>query len=498
VSGGAALDDVGRHARTAPDRLAAHDLATDRRFTYGALDLLIGRFAAQLAAQEIGLGDRVALLARNRIEHVVLHLACARLGAIFVPLNWRLSPVEIAAILSDASPRLLLGDASLAAAGLRGTPIEVFAAGAESLAPGRRHSVNSHMCSLLLYTSGTTGRPKGVMLSEGNLDETAHNFSELGAVTPDSIFLCDAPMFHVIGIVTNIRPALLQGAAFLVSDGFDPPRTLARLGDPALGVTHYFCVPQMAAALRADPAFDAARLRGLTAIFTGGAPLSGAAIQAWLSQGIAIVNGYGMSEAGTVFGMPVDRAVIAAHPGAVGHATARLQFRILDETGQVVAPGTPGELQLRGANVMQGYWRNPEETRAAFTADGWFRTGDIVRADPEGFHAVVGRRKDMFISGGENVYPAEIEALLCERSDIAECAVVGVPDARWGEVGHLVLVPAPGCQPDSAAILGHLEARLARFKLPRHVTMAASLPRNGAGKVLKAELRARLLSEAWP
>jgi fatty-acyl-CoA synthase len=283
----------------------------------------------------------------------------------------------------------------------------------------------------------------------------------------------------------------MRGAAFLVSDGFVPARTLQRLGDPALGVSHYFCVPQMAAALRAEPGYDPRRLNRLKAIFTGGAPHPAAAIRAWLADGIPVADGFGMTETGTVFGMPLDPAIIDRKAGSAGIATPRVETRIVDEAGNDCAAGQPGELLIRGANVTAGYWRRPEETAAAFTAGGWFRTGDIARADEDGFHFLVDRRKDMFISGGENVYPAEIEAVAAEHPSVAECALVGVADMRWGEAGHLFVVAVPGATLDPATILAHLGARLARYKLPKHVTFLDSLPRNGAGKLMKAELRRR-------
>jgi fatty-acyl-CoA synthase len=491
-----AVDHVGMHARLQPDRLAAWDLAGDRRWNYRDLDRTIAQCAAVLTARGVGPGDRVATLAKNRVGLVALHLACARIGAVYVPLNWRLSAREIAEVIADAEPVITLGDASLEAGGVEGASLDAFFAEADVAEPFEPQVMAPDQASLILYTSGTSGRAKGAVLSERNLTETAINFSLLGEVDRDSVVLCDAPMFHVIGLVTNIRPVLMRGGTIVVSDGFVPARTLQRLADPKLAVTHYFCVPQMAAMLRAEPGFDPSALRGLKAIFTGGAPHPEAAIRAWLADGVAIVDGYGMTEAGTVLGMPLDPALIAARAGSAGVAAPGVQTRIVDAEGRDAAPGAAGELLLRGANVMAGYWHDETQTASAFTADGWFRTGDIARADAQGFHWLIDRRKDMFISGGENVYPAEIEALLAGRPDIAECAVVGVPDATWGEVGHLVLVAAPGRTPDAQEILAALAAGLARYKTPKHVSIVAALPRNGAGKILKSELKKSLAVQA--
>lgn len=488
-------DHVALQARLQPDRPAAVDLASGRSWTYAELDGAVARAVGVLRRRGVGEGDRLAALARNRVLLAVLHLACARLGAMFVPLNWRLSPAEVAALAEDAAPALIVGDGHLAAAGLQGLDLDALQAEVDAAEPETAGPTDRERPSLILYTSGTSGRPKGAMLSERNLDQTAINFGRLGKVTHESVFLVDAPMFHIIGLITSIRPVLMHGGTILVSDGFEPARTLARLGDPALGVTHYFCVPQMAAMLRGQPTFDASALRRLTAIFTGGAPHPAADIRAWLAQGIPVVDGYGMSEAGTVFGMPADPALIDARAGSAGLPMPAVFTRIVDDQDRDCPPGVPGELLLKGDNVFLGYWGRPEDTAQAFTEDGWFRTGDIALADAEGYHWLVDRKKDMFISGGENVYPAEIEAALADHPAIAECAVVGVPDAQWGEVGHLVATCRDGAALDLAGVLAHLESRLARYKLPKGLTLVAALPRTGSGKILKTVLRERLIAE---
>jgi len=489
----APTDHVSLQARLEPRRLAAVDLASGRRWTYAQLDQAVARSARVLVERGLGVGDRLASLARNRVTLVALHLACARIGAIYTPLNWRLSPAEIAALVEDAEPRLVVGDAELAKAGLDGVSLDGLEAEIEAAEPLQTAAFDRDRPSLILYTSGTSGRPKGVLLSERNIEQTAINFGRLGRLTHDSVFLVDSPMFHVIGLVTAVRPTFLHGGTILVSDGFEPARTLARIGDPALAVSHYFCVPQMAAMLRAEPSFDPARLRGLTGLFTGGAPHPAADIRAWLADGVPIADGFGMSEAGTVFGMPVDLAQIDAHAGSAGLAMPGVMSRIVDGEGRDCPPGAAGELLLKGENLFSAYWRRPDETAKAFTDDGWFRTGDIAVADADGFHWLIDRKKDMFISGGENVYPAEIEAALAGHPAIAECAVVGLPDARWGEVGHVALVLRAGAVCGHAEIAAHLEPRLARYKLPKATTVLDVLPRTGSGKIQKAALRALLL-----
>lgn len=488
----AAADDyLAFQAQLQPEARAAQNL-TGESWSYRAFDRAASQFAASLRSHGIAKGARVAALAKNRAELVLLHIGCARIGAIYVPLNWRLSATEIAALVEDAEPSLILGDTLLGQARLHGLSLEEFASRARDKEPLPREPADHEAPSLILYTSGTSGRPKGALLSERSIWQTALNFSLFGRVTHESVVLCDSPMFHIIGLITNVRPALMRGGRFVVSDGFLPDRTLDRLADPALGITHYFCVPQMAAMLRANPAFDANKLRRLTAIFSGGAPHAADAIRAWTREGIPMADGFGMSEAGTVSCMPLDIAQIESRAGSAGLIPPDLQARIVDARGEVCIAGQSGELCVKGANVTNGYWQRPDDTRAAFDAEGWFRTGDIARFDEDGFLWLVDRKKDMFISGGENVYPAEIEGALAAYPNLEECAVVGVPDERWGEVGHLVLVPASNADLDFTDIIAYLEPRLARYKIPKHLSVMDRLPRNGAGKLMKAVLRAML------
>jgi fatty-acyl-CoA synthase len=488
-----AVDYLVLQAGLQPDRLAAHDFATSQSWTYQEFDRATWQVAAALQARGITAGDRVAVLAKNRAALVMLHLACARLEAIYVPLNWRLSAAEFAPVLEDAEPALILGDAQLAVAGLQGVDLDAFMAEASTLAALAPAPYSQTVTSLILYTSGTSGKPKGVMLSERNCWATGTNFSVLAKLRDDSVVLCDAPMFHVIGLIGNVRPTLMRGGAILVSDGFVPARTLARLTDPAWRVTHYFCVPQMAAMLRADPAFNPATLRNLVGIFSGGAPHPADAIRAWTRHGIPLANGYGMTEAaGTVVCMPVDIAAIEANLAASGLVPPEVEVKIVDDADEDVASDVAGEVLVRGSNLSAGYWRRPAETAAAFTADGWYRSGDIGSLDEHGFLTLLDRKKDMFISGGENIYPAEIESALAGYDDIAECAVVGVADERWGEVGHLAVAPWPGRALSPQEIIAYLEVRLARYKIPKYITIMDSLPRNGAGKLVKATLKKAL------
>ncbi len=488
-------DPVALHARAQPDRLACVDLASGRRWTYRALDEAIQRAVGVLAnGYRVEQGQRIAALARNSADLLILQQAAMRLGAIFVPVNWRLASAEQQAILADCDPVLLLHDAALQAA-LPGRciPVEVeaFAAAVVAHDPAPRRPLPADDTpSIILYTSGTSGRPKGVIVTERNALATAINFGVLGRVGNASVFLCDAPMFHVIGLITNLRPPLLQGGTVLISSGFDAGVTNRRLADPALGVTHYFCVPQMARMLRDHPGFTPSRWTSLTAIFTGGAPNPAVDIKWWLAQGIRMADGFGMTEAGTVLGMPVEAGRIADKAGSAGLPAPMVGLRIVGEDGRDVADGEPGEIWLSGPNVTPGYWNRPQDTACAFTPDGWLRTGDIARRDDEGFVTLVDRRKDMFISGGENVYPVEIETVLLEHPDIAEAAVIGIADERWGEVGRAFVVAKPGRVLDPAMLAAHCGARIARYKVPKEFLATEALPRTASGKIQKHVLRA--------
>lgn len=484
------VDSVAFHARFDPQRLALIEIFSDRRWTYAALDDAIRRCAHALMEEwKVKPGDRVAALAANRAELLILHFACSRVGTIYVPLNWRLSPRELAEIVDDVEPALLVGDGELAKAGLPGVAMDIFVAACAAATPLATGSLDPDRVSLILYTSGTSGHPKGAMITERNLNELGLNSSLFQRVDRNSRYLVDSPMFHIIGIASSVRPPFLTGGAVIISDGFDAQRTLGRIADPDLAVTHYFCVPQMSSILRRQPDFDPAAFRRLTALFSGGAPHPQAELNAWLDDGVPVISAYGLSEAGSVFMMPIDIETIRRHPLAVGLGTPGIRSRLVDDEGRDCPDGLPGEVLLKGDNVFAGYWRRPEQTAAVFTEDGWLRTGDVAVLR-DGYYEIVDRKKDMFISGGENVYPAEIENVMSHFPGVGDVAVVGVPDERWGEVGHMVII---GEAIDKTVILSFLSERIARYKLPKHVSFADDLPRTGSGKIRKDLLRARLM-----
>ncbi|PWC40032.1 AMP-binding protein [Azospirillum sp. TSO35-2] len=495
-----APDILAYHAAVQPRNPACVDLASGERLTYAELDRRVDRCVAWLLGR-IGAepGQRVAWLGRNSIDEVIASLACGRAGAVFVPLNWRLTAPEVAALLADSTPSLLVHDAEFAptVSGLATAPAGLamvtrataHAEQAATTGPAPRLAPrDANAPSTIIYTSGTSGQPKGAIHTEQTAFFTAFNFALLNRIDHASVFLCDMPLFHVIGILTITRSTLLQGGALLVSPGFDPELTLARLSDPGLGVTHYMCVPQMAQSLRQRPEYDPTRLSRLVFFGTGGAPNPPALVRRFLAEGVPMADGYGSSEGGTVLGMPLgDPERMADKAGSAGLPPASVRLRLVDDQGNDVADGEVGEILVRGPNVSPGYWNRPPSPDEG--PAGWFRTGDSARRDADGFYVIVDRKKDMFISGGENVYPAEIEAVLLELDAVAEACVIGIPDRQWGEVGCAYVVPRAGYPLTDQDIIDHCRSRLARYKAPKRVIVTDALPRTASGKLRKNVLR---------
>jgi fatty-acyl-CoA synthase len=483
------VDPVRSYAAMMPDRLAVGDAESGRRWTWAELDRAADRAAGWLVAQ-LGAGSaaRVAVLARNHPLQVVLQFAAARAGAIFVPLNWRLSPAELSVILADADPAILFHDSDFAVPdhGAQRYPLADLErlSAADDLAPdSARLGWDAPMT--LLYTSGTSGTPKGVIVSEANAYWGNANFALGSMVSRDSVFLCDMPMFHTAGLFAVVRVALWAGAVVWISAGFDPPKTIARIADAAMGITHYFSVPQMATTLWQHADFAPEKFSRLVMYATGGAPNPRAQVERFARAGIRFSDGFGMSETGSNFGMPAqDIATIITKAGSCGLPFHAIQTRIVDDKGDDVTRGETGELWVKGPSVTPGYWNKPALTAAAFQ-DGWFKTGDAARQDDDGYFYLVDRKKDMFISGGENVYPAEVEAALAELPAIAMAAVIGVADAKWGEVGRAFIMLKPGAALSVDEIRAHCRARLAGYKVPATIIITASIPQTGSGKVQK-------------
>ncbi|MBA3788521.1 MAG: long-chain fatty acid--CoA ligase [Actinobacteria bacterium] len=481
MSGELTLDRwIRDRARTTPQRVAIDFL--DEKTTYCELDERSERLAAGLLQKGLVPGDRVATLTGSNPQHVVVFFACAKAGLILLPLNWRLAVPELAYQLADAEPAVLLTSPEFAetAASLhrRTAGLEDFATDCD-----KKRSPADGDGLLLVYTSGTTGRPKGALLTHANCFWTNLSFDRVAGLDDDDVVLQLLPQFHVGG--WNVQPLLAwwKGARVVLEPSFEPRRALALIGEKQ--VTTMMGVPATYLFMAQDPGFAEADLSSLRRAVVGGAPMPEPLLELWHERGVEIVQGYGLTEAApNVLCLPSGEA--ARKRGWAGKPYPHVDVALREPVSgrHVEGPGE-GELVVRGPNVFAGYWRNPEATAAAF-ANGWLLTGDVAIRDDEGDYRIVGRLKEMVISGGENVYPAELESVLHEHPAVAEAAVLGVPDERWGEacVAFVVL----GAEASEDELLAFCRERLAKFKVPREVRFVGELPRNAMGKVVKGEL----------
>jgi fatty-acyl-CoA synthase len=514
---GAARAVLGR-ARTAGDRTAIVDEGT--AISYAELAAHIRSVAAVLAGGGVRPGDRVAYVGRNSAAQLAAALAAVHLGAIFVPLSFRLTAAELGPLLAGCGAHTLLADGDFAPA-VDGVPAAARprwllradpgppAAGWEPLpatgtssadGAGRYRDpvpVRPDEPALIMYTSGTTGRPKGAVLTHGNLFWNEVNTEAVIPTRLRDTALVAAPMFHIAGLSGYTLGTLTHGGTLVLRRAFDAGRCLADL--VAHRVANLIAVPTMYAALAAAPGFAEADLSALCGAIVGGAPVPVRLVRAYAARGITLQQGWGLTETAPLASYtPAD--LVERHPDAAGHPLPHTELRLLDlERGTVVTePGEPGEICVRGPNVVSRYWNDPAATRAAIDEAGWFRSGDIGYVDRHGLLHVVDRLKDVIISGGENVYPAEIELLLAELPGVREAAVVGLPHPRWDETPVAVLVQDGEDRVTLEDVRGFLGDRLARFKLPTDIRYVPALPRTGSGKVDKAAIRASLLGEADP
>jgi fatty-acyl-CoA synthase len=463
-------------ARTTPHRVAIDHLG--RAITYRELDDASERLAGSFLRRGLERGDRVATLTGNSPEHVAVFFACAKTGLILAPLSWRLAAPELAYQLDDAEPALFLVEQEQTAlAETIGRPFApLVVEGAENAAAAR---VEDDDPLLLVYTSGTTGRPKGALLTHANCFWTNLSFDLATGVSGDDVVLQLLPQFHCGGWNVHALLAWWKGARVILERSFEPTRCLALIEEKR--VTTMMGVPSNYLFLSQEPGFETADLSSLGRAVVGGAPMPEGLLELWHERGVDIVQGYGLTEAApNVLCLPPEDAVRKA--GWAGKPYPHVDVRLSDEE----------ELQVRGPNVFAGYWRNPEATAEAFDGE-WLRTGDVAERDDEGFYRIKGRLKDMYISGGENVYPAEVESVLHEHPAVADAAVVGVADERWGEVGVAFVVRAGAVSEEE--LVDFVRGRLARFKAPKAIRFVDELPRSGIGKVLKDDLRASVAEE---
>jgi fatty-acyl-CoA synthase len=486
-----------------PHRLALVD--GDRRLSYAELAQRSHQVALLLQQLGIQRGDRVAILSVNCAEWVELFFAAAELGVILVPLNWRLAPAELDYQLQDCGPRLLFvgPEQQELANRLQSAPRRIAIGSGEwgmrsegnIVDPTELPSVatpQSSLPHLILYTSGTTGHPKGAVLTQANLFWNAINCSLAFGLSERDTTLTFLPLFHAGGIGLFTIPSLYVGGRVVLMRAFDAPHAVDLVRRESVNVL--FGVPANWLELLKVAGFTAADCPSLRVLGSGGAPCPTAVIDRLAERGFSLLQGYGLTETapgGTLLS-PEDWRRKA---GTVGKPMLHVELRVVDEVGTDLPPGQIGEVWFRGPNVFAGYWNNPTATAEAFSADGWFKSGDLGRLDEEGFLTLVDRKKDMIISGGENIYSAEVEDALFGHPSVAEAAVIGVPDERWGEVVRAIVALRPGAAASADELIEHCRAWMARYKCPRSVVFVDSLPRNASGKVLKAELRQRFAQE---
>jgi fatty-acyl-CoA synthase len=491
-----------KRAALAPDRVALEEAATGWSLTYAELDERAGRVAALISRHGIGDGDRVAILCRNRIAFFEILLGCAKVGAILVPLNWRMPSAELDQLAVDCEPSLLFfgaEDASAAAAmthPMARIGLDVEYEGLIGDTPpqaGRRHWPADGIW-YLLYTSGTTGQPKGVIYTYRMAIANYVNIRSAVDLRADDVTPNFLPLFHTAGINLHSLPTLFAGGRVIILEGFDAEALVRLFEERRLDA--FFAVPAVYQSLLDHPRFAAAPLDAVRHWGCGGAPLPDTLVGRYRSLGVRVCNGMGMTETGPTAFL-ADPADAWDRIGSVGKPQLLCSVRIVDEEGSDVEGGEVGDLLFGGPGVTPGYWRNESATAAAFTADGWLRSGDLARRDGDGFYYIAGRRKEMFISGGENVYPAEIENVLCAHPAISEVAVVAAPDPRWGEVGRAYVLPIKGVAAlDAAELQAFCRERLAAYKVPRDFELVADFPRTAAGKIQKHLLTSAPLEES--
>jgi fatty-acyl-CoA synthase len=495
-------DWLARRAALDPEHVALIDANHgERRICYREWDGAASRTAAFLHhALGVRRGDRVAVLAHNRVESLDLLFACAKLGAILQPLNWRLSPAELSALLADAEPSVLVFGPELRAAVDLVRSQAPFVRHWVSLTqpgPGERAfaerdaqadvslpplELEADAPWVLCYTGGSTGIPKAAVLTHGSITANAANTVVSWGLSSGDVALLNAPLFHAGGLNVFTTPLVYAGGASVVCRGFDVAGVFDLVHRGVVSLV--FGVPTMFIEMQRHPRFDSVDFSRLKLLISGGAPCPLPVFERFFARGVDFKTGYGLTEAGpNNFWLPPGE--VRRKPGCVGVPLFHVEARIEGEQ----KPGDVGELLLRGPHLCAGYWRRPEETAKTF-AGGWLHTGDLATRDADGCFTIAGRSKDLIISGGENIYPSEVESVLAGHPDVAEVAVIGVPDARWGETPRALVVLRPGASPSPESLIAFCEGRLARYKTPRSVRFLDALPRTSPGKVDRRALAA--------
>jgi fatty-acyl-CoA synthase len=483
-------DLLAERARITPDKVALVANETGERLTYADLNVRAERAADALIAAQVSVGDRYGILAYNCVDYLAFFFAAEKTGAIAVPLSTRATVHELDAIVRDCDMGTVWYGAEfeetakkLPVTGYRCSAARPRAASAEG---GRRSTGNDEDVFCLLYTSGTTGKPKGVMIPRRQLLWNGFNTVLNWGLRDDDVSPIYTPLYHAGGLAAFLIPIFCVGGTIVLHKGFDPSEVWRTIEQERCTVV--LGVPTIWKMLMDAPEFAAARLDAVRWFISGGAPLPAYIIEAYQKRGVVFKQGYGMTEVGVnCFTMTVDDSY--RKPGSIGRPMLFTEVRLLDPEGDEVAPNEVGEMFIRGPHVSLGYWKNYAATAESYLEDGWFRTGDLARRDEDGFFYIAGRRKEMFITGGVNVYPAEIEAQLVAHPQVSDAAVIPVADEKWGEVGVAFVV----ARDVTAEVLGeYLTLKISKYKVPKRFVFVDALPRTPYGKVEKGKLRDQL------
>lgn len=493
-------DWLAQRAALSPTKTALVDQTSGDRISYEAWNAKVNQLAHFLQ-QQLGLqkGDRIAVLAHNCVSYLDLCMAAGKLGVILQQMNWRLSADELAQLLEESPKALFYNDPTLPLvkplqAKLDGVPSWVAMnskardedlhlsayASFPSTSP-ERPTLEWNDPWFLCYTGGTTGLPKAAILSHGNVLTNAINTVISWGLDSNDMAVLNAPLFHTGGLNVFTLPLVYAGGTSIVCESFNVDILFDLLEQEP--VTVFFGVPTMFVMMQEHDRWESSDFSKVKFVISGGAPCPMPIFEKFWARDIEFKTGYGLTEAGpNTFWLPAEH--VKKKPGSVGKPLMHIEVSLVDETDNEVGPNEVGELRIRGSHVTQGYWNNPKGT-AESLKNGWLYTGDLAMCDSDGFYYIVGRRKDMFISGGENVYPAEVESVLHEFEEIGEAAVIGVPHPKWGEAGVAVVRPVEGYHPTSESILAYCKGKLAKYKIPRRVFLVDELPKTGAGKIDK-------------
>jgi len=486
-----------------PHDLDAPAVEADNGLTYSwrDLDRASSMIANLLVALELPEGSRIAVQVEKSVEALMLYLATLRAGHVFLPLNTAYQSAEIAYFIGDAEPAVVVCTAKnfgwVSKIAFKAGTAHVFTLNDDrtgSLLKRAMHHADHHPVAhrgkddlaAILYTSGTTGRSKGAMLTHGNLLSNARVLKDYWGWQRGDVLVHALPIFHVHGLFVASHGALLNGSRMVWLAKFDPKVAIAKMR----GATVFMGVPTLYVRMLAEPALTREAVKTMRLFISGSAPLLVETFNDWKERtGHTILERYGMSETIMLTSNPYHAKDGERRGGTVGFPLPGVGLRVIDDDGKPVPSGEIGNIQVKGPNVFKGYWRMPEKTKDEFTGDGWFKTGDVGKIDEGGYVTIVGRSKDLIISGGYNVYPAEIEGYINEMPGVAESALVGVPHPDFGEVGVAIVIAKTGTQVDGDAIVARLKTQLANFKIPKRCFVVGELPRNTMGKVQKNLLR---------